>query len=61
MGKENMYYPRFIPFCSSCIAGFTKKTKYWVRYTSHVITPGNSMDAEEAAASRKLQTFPQQL
>lgn len=54
MGKENMYYPRFIPFCSSCIAGFTKKTKYWVRYTSHVITPGNSMDAEEAAASRKL-------
>lgn len=60
MGNETMCYLRFIPFCSSCIAGFTQEKKKrppqkcWVRYTGDGITPGNSKDAAEAAASGKL-------
>lgn len=58
MCNETMYYLRFIPFYSSSIAGFTKEKKdrkmCWVRYTGDGISPGNSKDAAEAAASRKL-------
>lgn len=47
MGNETVYYLRFIPFCSSCISGFTKEKKdtpkkCWVRYIGDVIIPGNS-------------------
>lgn len=58
MYNETMYYLRFISFYSSPIAGFTKEEKdpkiCWVRYTGHGISPGNSKDSTEGAASRKL-------
>lgn len=60
MGNETVYYMIFIPFCSSCIAGFTEKNrplqKKVLGKTDQII-PGNSKDATEAAASRKVQRF----
>lgn len=65
MYNETLYYLRFRSFYSSTIADFTREKKTpkmcWVKYTGDGISPGNSKDAVEAAASKKLQRFPWQL